>query len=352
MWTPTTASATSSAATRRAANGDSDADSARVAGKIRIESGARTLRAAMAGADRDDTGGATRLGVLGWPVAHSRSPAMQNAALKALGLSDWRYQHLPVPPEAFEETVRALGAAGFKGANVTIPHKQAALQVATSATDAARRIGAANTLTFGQEREIHADNTDAPGFLAALPEPPRPGASALVLGAGGSARAVVHALVGAGTDVYVWNRTPARASSLVQQLGGRAVDRARPADLLVNCTAAGLLQPSKDLEELPVSADSVGTYATVVDLVYRPGGTALIGAAASAGCRTVDGLEVLVRQGALSLEAWTGLPAPVHVMREAALGGPSTPPHESPRPSASATRERDARPPDGGGTRS
>jgi shikimate dehydrogenase len=305
----------------------------------------------MARADPEDTHAATRLGVLGWPVAHSRSPAMQNAALQALGLTGWRYQHLPVPPEAFEETVRALGAAGFKGANVTIPHKQAALAVAGSASDAARAIGAANTLTFDGD-EIHADNTDAPGFLAALPEPPQRGASALVLGAGGSARAVVHALVQAGTDVYVWNRTPERASSIVQELGGRAVEDARPAELLVNCTAVGLLQPSTDLEELPVSADSVGTYATVVDLVYRPGGTALIGAAASAGCRTVDGLEVLVRQGALSLEAWTGLPAPVHVMREAALGGPPTPPHEPPRPSASATRERDARPSDGGGARS
>lgn len=305
----------------------------------------------MAESRTSETRTATRLGVLGWPVAHSRSPAMQNAALQALGLGRWRYQLLPVPPAAFEETVRALGAAGFRGANVTIPHKQAALGIATSATDAARRIGAANTLTFG-EGEIHADNTDAPGFLAALPEPPQAGATALVLGAGGSARAVVHALLGAGTDVYVWNRTPQRASSLVQELGGRAVEDARPADLLVNCTAAGLLQPSTDFEGLPVRADSLSTYATVVDLVYRPGGTALIGAAASAGCRTVDGLEVLVRQGALSLEAWTGLPAPVHVMREAALGGPATAPHEPPRPSAPATRERDAGPSDGGGARS
>jgi len=320
-------------------------------GTIRIETRAHTLRGAMAEPEQDDPRAATRLGVLGWPVAHSRSPAMQNAALRALGLSGWRYQHLPVPPEAFEETVRALGAAGFRGANVTIPHKQAALAVATGSTETARAIGAANTLTF-DGAEVHADNTDAPGFLAALAEPPRPGSTALVLGAGGSARAVVHALVGAGTDVYVWNRTPERASSLVQELGGRAVADARPADLLVNCTAVGLLQASTDLEALPVSADSVGTYATVVDLVYRPGGTALIGSAASAGCRTVDGLEVLVRQGALSLEAWTDLPAPVHVMREAALGGASSPPHEPPRSSASATRQRDARPSDGGRTRS
>src|SRR3954471_15007162 len=110
----------------------------------------------------------TRLGVLGWPVAHSRSPAMQRAALRAAGLDGWDYQLLQVPPELFEETVRALPGAGFLGANVTIPHKEAALALATEATDRARAIGAANTLTFGAGGAIHADNTDAPGLIAAL----------------------------------------------------------------------------------------------------------------------------------------------------------------------------------------
>jgi len=290
---------------------------------------------------------ATRLGVLGWPVAHSRSPAMQNAALRELGLADWHYQLLPVPPEVFEQTVRALGDAGLRGANVTIPHKEAALALADTATGAAAAIGAANTLTFGPGGAVHADNTDAPGLIAALPAPPRAGSTALVLGAGGSARAVVHALVGCGVDVSVWNRTPARASALTSDLGGRAVADARPADLLVNCTAVGLAQSSTDLQDLPLTADSLHTYATVVDLVYRPHGTALIDAARSSGCVVVDGLEVLVQQGALSLEAWTGRPAPVHVMREAARGAPSTPTHES-RPSPSATRWP-AGPSDGGG---
>jgi len=117
----------------------------------------------------------------------------------------------------------------------------------------------------------------------------------------------------------------------------------------VNCTSVGLQQASTGLEELPVSADSIHTYATVVDLVYRPHGTALIDAARSVGCAVVDGLEVLVQQGALSLEAWTGQPAPLHVMREAARGGPPTPTHES-RPSPSATRGRTG-PSDGGGAR-
>ena len=126
----------------------------------------------------------TRLGVLGWPVAHSRSPAMHAAAFAAMGLEEWRYQHLPVPPELFSETVRALPGAGFAGANVTIPHKEAALAVADAPTERALAIGAANSLTF-TGGGIEADNTDAPGFLAALPGSPQ-GRSALVLGAGGS----------------------------------------------------------------------------------------------------------------------------------------------------------------------
>ncbi len=126
-----------------------------------------------------------RLGVLGWPVAHSRSPAMHRAAFAELGMSDWTYQHLPAPPELFEETVRALGAAGFVGANVTVPHKTAALALADTANPAARAIGAANTLTFGLGGAIGASNTDAPGLIAALELDPS-GLSALVLGAGGT----------------------------------------------------------------------------------------------------------------------------------------------------------------------
>ena len=127
--------------------------------------------------------GLTRLGVAGWPVAHSRSPAMHNAALEAVGLDGWRYQHLPLPPELFAETVRALPAVGFAGINVTIPHKEAALALADEATATARAIGAANTLTFAPDGTVRADNTDAPGLMAALgDERPR---TAVVLGAGG-----------------------------------------------------------------------------------------------------------------------------------------------------------------------
>lgn len=263
----------------------------------------------------------TRLGVLGWPVAHSRSPAMHTAALAQLGLTAWTYQRLPVPPGLFAETVRALPAAGFAGANVTIPHKQAALAMADSATPAARAIGAANTLTFTADG-IHADNTDAPGLIAALPWPPH-GRTALVLGAGGSARAVAWALRGAGaSDIAVWNRTPERAHTLADELGVRAVTTPGRADLLVNCTSVGLTHVSTTFKELPVSADAIGDFSCLVDLVYRDGDTALISAARDRGVPVVDGLEVLVHQGALSLEAWTGVRAPVDTMREAARGRP------------------------------
>jgi shikimate dehydrogenase len=257
-----------------------------------------------------------RLGVLGWPVAHSRSPAMHAAAFAALGLTDWTYQLLPVPPELFDETVRALPAAGFAGATVTVPHKLAALALADDASPAARAIGAANTLLFDRGA-IHAENTDAPGLLAALPRDPA-GRSALVLGAGGSARAVVWALRHAGAEVAIWNRTHARAEALARDFGGRAVTRAEPADFLINCTSAGLHDPGRMFKSLPVNADALDEYACVVDLVYHDSPTPLLSAARRSGAQVVDGLEILVAQGAISFELWTGRKAPVEAMRTGA----------------------------------
>ena len=264
-------------------------------------------------------GRARRLGVLGWPVAHSRSPQMQEAALAELGLHDWRYGRLPVPPELFAETVRALPAAGFAGANVTIPHKSAALAVADVATDRARAIGAANTLTFEPDGTIEAENTDAPGLIAALPFSPS-GARALVLGAGGSARAVLWALLDAGVaDVAVWNRTPERAVALCTELGGRPVDDPRDgADVLVNCTAVGLHDPSETFDLLPLAAGDLCNFRCVVDLVYGGVDTMLVETARRAGAQVVDGLEVLVRQGAFSLERWTGRLPSIATMEVAA----------------------------------
>jgi shikimate dehydrogenase len=257
-----------------------------------------------------------RTGVLGWPVAHSRSPAMHNAGYSAAGLEGWRYQQLPVPPELLAETVRALPSAGFAGANVTIPHKEAALVAADVATDAARAIGAANSLTFADER-IDADNTDAPGFLAALGEPVA-GRTACVLGAGGSARAVAWALREGGAEVRVWNRTSARAQRLAEYLGVTAATELEPGGLLVNCTAVGLDAGTDPFAELPLEASTMERWDVVVDLAYGDEETALMRAARESGVRTVDGLEVLVHQGALSFERWTGQPAPLEAMRTAA----------------------------------
>ena len=227
---------------------------------------------------------------------------MHNAALRAVGLHGWRYQLLPVPPGLLEETVRALPAAGFRGVNVTIPHKEAALALAAQATDAASSIGAANTLSFDAEGAIEADNTDAPALIGAIPFAPA-GRTALVLGAGGSARAVVWALRSAGaSEVRIWNRHTERAEGLADELGGVAVDHVEPADLLVNCTPVGMDGDPAAFKQLPVRADEVSMYACVVDLVYSHAETPLISAANARGVPAVDGLELLVRQGAHHLD--------------------------------------------------
>jgi shikimate dehydrogenase len=262
----------------------------------------------------------SRLGVAGWPVAHSRSPAIHNAALAQLGLEDWRYQLLPVPPELFEETAGALPGAGFRGVNVTIPHKRAALALADAATPRARAIGAANTLVFGEDG-TEADNTDAPALIAELPLEIA-GASAVVLGAGGSARAAVWALLDAGAgEVQVWNRTPERARAVSSEIGGVPVKRPGPADILVNCTPAGLAVPAESFAALPIAEYDVSGYRCVVDFVYGSAETALIYAARTRGIPTVAGMELLVAQGALSFERFTGCRAPIETMR-AAAGAP------------------------------
>lgn len=256
----------------------------------------------------------TRLGVAGWPVSHSRSPALQNAALAAAGLSRWRYQLLPAPPELFSELVRALPAAGFRGVNVTIPHKRTALEMADEPTPRARAIGAANTLTFEPDATIAADNTDAPALIEALPRPVA-GETVLVLGAGGSARAAVWALLDAGAaEVRVWNRTPERARRLCAELGATAVDRAAPAGVLVNCTSIGL-DGASGFEALPIEPGEISDFGCVVDFVYGCAPTELGRAAAERGVPTVDGLELLIGQGALSFERFTGLAAPRDAMR-------------------------------------
>lgn len=278
----------------------------------------------------------TRVCVLGYPVGHSRSPAMHNAAFAELGL-DWAYDAIEVPPADFDDLVRELPQRGYVGANVTVPHKLAALAVADSATDTAQAVGAANTLSF-TGGSIAADNTDVDGFLRALrrqmPDAPS-GMRALVLGAGGAGRAVVYGLVREGAArVEVWNRNPERATTLVEEFrglgkaGSALVAVAEPelagVDLLVNATSVGMAVAkgndahSDDFKLLRISADTLGEVQVVADLVYRDGGTALLREARARDLIRVDGVDILVQQGAASFELWTGLEAPLGVMRDGA----------------------------------
>lgn len=259
-----------------------------------------------------------RLAVLGHPVGHSRSPAMHNAALAELGLArEWAYEAIDVAPDEFEPRVRAMATEGFAGANVTVPHKGAALALADALSETAREIGAANTLSF-EAGEIRAENTDAQGLLDALPESPA-GRRALVLGAGGAARAVVWALTREGAEVEVWNRTAQRAEHLCVELGGAPVAAPDQGayELIVNTSAAGL-HGEDPFSELPLDPDRFAPGQVVGDLVYGDRPSPLLEAASAAGAITVDGIEVLVRQGALSLELWTGRKPSLEAMRAAA----------------------------------
>ena len=257
---------------------------------------------------------------------------MQNAAIAALGLADeWSYEAIEMPPADFAELTVALPAKGFVGANVTLPHKEAALALAGEASAAATEIGAANTLSFfgGQ---IRADNTDAPGLLAALPEAPA-GKRALVLGAGGSARAVAWALAGQGARTDIWNRTAERAEELAGSLAATSegaagplsavtADQARAGryDVIANCTTVGMSESEDPFGELPLDPEAFGPGVLAVDLVYAGRETALTAEARARGAGVVEGLDVLVHQGAQALRIWTGIDPPLDVMRDAAAG--------------------------------
>jgi shikimate dehydrogenase len=258
---------------------------------------------------------------------------MQTAALEALGLGgEWSYEAVDVEPERFRARVRELPGDGYVGVNVTIPHKEAALAVADEASQAAQEIGAANTLSFANG-VIQAENTDATGLLAALPESVVR-KTALVLGAGGSARAVVWALAGQGASVSVWNRTGSRGDDLVRDLAGVGRDtpaegrlapvsgdqaRASSYELIVNCTAIGM-RDEDPFEHLPIDPERLDAEIVIVDLVYAGSESRLVAEARRRSARAIDGLEVLVRQGAESLRIWTGMEPSLDVMRDAARG--------------------------------
>ena len=269
--------------------------------------------------------GHTRVaGIIGWPVEHSLSPAMHNAAFEALGLN-WRYVAFPVHPDRVPEAIRGLAAAGVAGINVTIPHKRAVIECCSAVSDAVRAIGAANTLVPDGQGGFRADNTDAEGFVRALDEQAPvdlDGRDVLILGAGGAARALAFVLKSRGARVVVANRTPGRAEGVGADdeapFAGAGRDAAvERAALVVNATSLGL--HGDDVPpELPLEA--IGPGHVVADIVYRPGGTPWLAAVAGQGARTVDGLGMLLHQGAAAFAQWTGQDPPVDVMRRALAG--------------------------------
>jgi len=279
------------------------------------------------------------VGLIGWPVEHSVSPAMHNAAFESLGLC-WRYILLPTLPEQVKATLAQLKAQDYRGANVTVPHKQAVMPALDSIAPNARALGAVNTLVTGRRVDgtpiIGGYNTDDKGFVSALRHggfEPEEGGHAVIVGAGGAARAVVHGLLWSGIgEVTVLNRTPERAQALVSDLGDlhewpgsmcalpftpkTLVEAGHTADLLVNATTVGMW-PHADASIWPEGVP-IPAHLAVFDLVYNPLETRLLRQARESGAHPIGGLEMLVRQGALALELWTGEPAPVSVMRAAA----------------------------------
>ncbi len=270
--------------------------------------------------------------LLAHPAGHSLSPAMHGAAFGALGLAA-TYEALDVPPEQLAQQVELFRSdPDFLGANVTTPHKRAVMPLLDEVTDAAAAIGAVNTL-LPREGRLIGDNTDGAGFLRALEEAGHDHeAVALVIGAGGAARAVVYGLHRLGALVMVAARDADAASALAGSFagGGPSVAHLGPRDLASVLPAAGLLVnattvgmeggPAERALPLDVDVSLLPRDALVYDLVYKPRVTPLIAAARERGLRTLDGLAMLVWQGAESLRAWTGLEPPVSVMR-AAVGG-------------------------------
>ena len=253
-------------------------------------------------------------GVIGHPIAHSKSPQLQRHWLKTLGLSGY-YIPMDVSPDNLAQVLDTLPKAGFVGVNVTVPHKERVMELAHQITDRAALIGAANTLVFRDDGTIHADNTDGYGFIENLRQGapnwvPNAGPAA-VLGAGGAARAVVSALLDAGVpEILISNRTRLRAELLQNDFGKRlkVIDWVQAGNMLeeattvVNTTSLGMIGKP----ELRVPLDGLQPGAVVTDLVYAPLKTRLLAEAEAAGCTTVDGLGMLLYQAVPGFERWFG----------------------------------------------
>jgi shikimate dehydrogenase len=267
--------------------------------------------------------------VIGDPVAHSLSPAIHNAAFAETGL-DWCCVALPVPVGRALDAMVGLRALGLRGASVTMPHKAAVIDGLDDVSHTARTLGSVNCIVAERDARLRGENTDGDGFVRGLAEDfgisPR-GRSCAVLGAGGAARAVVHALAAAGAaEVVVLNRTAERARAAAELAGVRGrvgtADDLSSVDVVVNATPVGMAgpggsRPAGDVQ-LPLDPGLLRPGQVVAELVYHPASTPLMEAAAARGARSANGVSMLVQQAAVAFELWTGRDAPVQAMRAAA----------------------------------
>lgn len=276
------------------------------------------------------TGKTKVCGIIGDPIEHTMSPAMHNAAFRALGL-DYAYLAFRVRKEALKNAIAGLKALGIAGLNVTIPHKVDIMPLLDKLDPLAERMGAVNTIV-NEGGLLIGYNTDAPGFLQALQSNGiKPGGKKIVvIGAGGAAKGIAFVLAEAGASLVVLNRTPLRAEELATQMArfyhqglkAMALSEANlkealaDADVLVNTTSAGMVP---DVDQTPVPVRLLKPGITVFDIVYNPRETRLLREAKAAGARTIFGLDMLVWQGALAFEKWTGQKAPFEVMKQAAI---------------------------------
>ncbi|BCW97706.1 MAG: shikimate dehydrogenase (NADP(+)) [Armatimonadota bacterium] len=273
------------------------------------------------------TGKTRVLAVFGCPVEHSLSPAMHNAAIRALGL-DLVYVPFRVERDRLREAVAGVRALGFLGVNLTIPLKEQAVTLVDGLSPGAARVGSVNTLWW-KDGSLMGESTDGPGFISSLEEAGGLPDTALVLGAGGSGRAICFALAERAVRIILANRTPERARKLAEELGDAQVrvipmdaealrGACREADLVVNCTSVGM---SPNIGVSPLPPDTLRAGQTVYDLVYNPLETRLLADARAAGARAINGVRMLVHQGAYSFRLWTGVEPPLDVMEAAVIEG-------------------------------
>jgi shikimate dehydrogenase len=275
-----------------------------------------------------------KVGLIGWPADYSLSPAMHNAAFKALGIDgEWHYDLLPTPPNELKARVETLIERGYVGANVTVPHKQSIIPMLSGGVVlAARGINAINTIVLDNGK-LQGHNTDVYGIRADLEahDVELKGSKALILGAGGAAHAAALSLANAGASITVMNRHSQRAWDLYRNIRGKtaselaitvqelsALERLAPQmTLIINCTPAGMSPVHSDMSPWPREV-AIPASATVYDMVYRPAVTKFMQQALQAGARAIGGLGMLVYQGAAAFQLWTGQDPDIRVMRQAA----------------------------------